>query len=155
MKSPQTPADLETVFLLLLHSHQVSVIPCLWLCSRCWYSLCLAKEAAVKQILILKIFIFPFLWYFPYFLPLISISTKSEIQHVGRQLLGGLLNTTLLRSGLSAFSTYLCCLSVGLSSWQWAQSLHPLIFFICVFSCLATCSCKKDIITAVKILLSV
>lgn len=54
MKSPQTIADLEAVFLLLLHSHQVSVIRCLWLCSRCWCSLHLAKEAAVKQILVPK-----------------------------------------------------------------------------------------------------
>lgn len=49
MKSPQTPADLEAVFRLLLYSHQVSVIPCLWLCSRCWCSLHLAEEAALSK----------------------------------------------------------------------------------------------------------
>lgn len=66
------------------------------------------------------------------------------IRSLGRQLLGGMLNATLLRSGLRAFSWSFCFLSVELSfQTARAQSFQSLIFFICVFSCWSTCSCKS------------
>lgn len=97
-------------------------------------SLCLAQEAVKRTPVPGDINISLTLTFYP-ICAFDCYLHQEQIWSLGRRLLGGMLNTTLLRSGSRAFSRSFCFLSVGLSSQAVrAQSFQSLIVCICVFS---------------------